>query len=58
MREPRAEIDLSNDQGLTTLPAAPEGGGDWVVIDNFRVGRNLVKTPPVASASPAAEKTP
>lgn len=57
MREPRAEIDISDDKGGVSLPAAPEGGGDWVVIDNFRVGKDLVKTPPAASP-PAGQATP
>ncbi len=52
MREPRAEIDISDNAGLVELPAAPEGGGDWVVIDNFRVGKDLVKTPPASSSPP------
>ncbi len=60
MREPRAEIDIADHPGLVELPVAPDGG-DWVVIDNFRVGTYFVKTTPApepsASAS-AAETTP
>ncbi len=56
MREPRAEIDISEHPGEVELPTTPDGG-DWVVIDNFRVGKDLVKNPPRPSASPAAEIT-
>ena len=45
MREPRAEIDIADNPGLVELPTAPDGG-DWVVIDNYRVGKELFKTPP------------
>ena len=47
MREPRAEIDIADNPGLVELPVAPDGG-DWVVIDNFRVGKDLLKPTPVA----------
>ncbi len=46
MREPRAEIDLTDPSSTVALPADPEGGGDWVVIDNMRVGKDLVKAAP------------
>ena len=49
MREPRAEIDLGDNPGAVELPTAPPEGGDWVVIDNFRVGKDFVKAPPAAS---------
>lgn len=57
MREPRAEIDISDDSGIVALPTAPDDGGDWVVIDNFRLGKDLVKAPPASSPTPP-EKTP
>ena len=56
MREPRAEIDLTDPNGVVALPTAPENGGDWVVIDNFRVGKDRVKVAPTGSAIPADEK--
>ena len=55
MREPRAEIDIADNPGLVELPTAPDGG-DWVVIDNFRIGRDLIKAP--SAPSPAAKTTP
>lgn len=57
MREPRAEIDLTDPSGTVALPTPPENGGDWVVIDNFRVGKDLVKAPSAAS-SPSQARTP
>ena len=33
----------ANNPGVVALPTAPEDGGDWVVIDNFRVGIDLLK---------------
>ena len=54
MREPRAEIDLADPSGAVALPTPPENGGDWVVMDNFRVGKELVRAAPTASPSPAA----
>ncbi len=49
MREPRAEIDLGDNPGVVALPTAPDEGGDWVVIDNFRVGIDLIKPPSASS---------
>ena len=56
MSEPRAEIDLTDPNSTVALPTPPEGGGDWVVIDNIRVGKDLVKAAPAASSPP--NKTP
>ena len=55
MREPRAEIDLTDPNGVVALPTAPEGGGDWVVIDNYRAGKDLVRTAPTASPKTDSE---
>ena len=44
--QPRAEIDLSG-EGEITLPVFKEG--DWVALDNFRVGKDIA----VLQASPA-----
>ncbi len=52
MREPRAEIDLTDPSSTVALPADPEGGGDWVVIDNIRVGKDLIEVAPAAPSSP------
>ena len=53
MREPRAEIDLTDPSGVVALPTAPEGSSDWVVIDNYRVGKELVRAAPASSPKPA-----
>ena len=44
LHEPRAEIDLTGKDGDIALPST--AGGDWVALDNYRVGKGLLKTEP------------
>ena len=43
--EPRAEIDLSatDAQGSASITLPDTSKGDWVALDNFRLGNDLVK---------------
>lgn len=46
LHEPRAVIDLSGgDDSQILLPATTEGA--WVALDNYRIGNDFFKTPPV-----------
>ena len=45
LHEPRAEISLEGDQSQIILPDTSKG--EWVALDNYRVGNDLIKTPPV-----------
>ena len=47
LREPRAEVSIG--EGGSTVLNLPGGEGEWTCIDNFRVGKDLVKTPPTSS---------
>ena len=49
--EPLREVNIQGDNATAIFP--PTAPGDWVVLDNYRVGQDLVKAPPVA-ATPAA----
>ncbi len=44
LHEPRAEIDLSGKDGEIVLPDT--SAGEWVALDNYRVGKGLLKTEP------------
>ena len=44
LHEPRAVINLDGDSSEVLLP---KSGGDWVALDNYRVGNALLKTEPV-----------
>ena len=44
MHEPRAEISLDGDQSQIILPDTSKG--EWVALDNYRIGNDLIKTPP------------
>ena len=56
LHEPRAEVELGADDAEVTLPST--GSGEWVALDNYRVGKGLLKAeptfPPVRVKSPAA----
>ncbi len=49
-QEPRAEITFSDDNADLTLPAT--GPGEWVALDNYRLGFGLVGQP----SSPTSAK--
>ena len=44
LHEPRAEIELGASDAEVTLPTT--GSGEWVALDNYRVGKGLLKTEP------------
>ena len=44
LHEPRAEINLGGNDAEITLPDTSSGG--WVALDNYRVGKGLIKTEP------------
>ena len=53
--QPLREVDIQGDTASAVFAAnAP---GQWVVLDNYRVGQDLVKNPPVAS-EPTPTATP
>lgn len=39
-QEPRGEVSLGDDSATLTLPTT--GPGEWVALDNFRLGKDLV----------------
>lgn len=43
LHEPRAEVNLAGDAIDMTLPKSPPG--EWVALDNYRVGKDLVAQP-------------
>ena len=56
LHEPRAEINLAGDDAEVTLPDT--SAGDWVALDNYRVGKGLLRAEPKfrepVAPSPAA----
>ena len=44
LAEPRAEITLGKDDAEVTLPDT--SSGEWVALDNYRVGKELLKAEP------------
>ncbi len=51
MYEPRVEVSIKDGTADALFPRTK--AGEWVVLDNYRVGQDLVRNPPVA-ATPAA----
>ena len=52
-QEPRGEISLSEDSATLALPNS--GPGEWVALDNFRLGKDLV-APSRSGAEPIGGK--
>ena len=52
-QEPRGEISLSDDSATLALPTT--GPGEWVALDNFRLGKDLVA--PAGGNKPAVSLT-
>ena len=46
LHEPRAVIDLEGDQSEIFLPDPSKG--EWMSIDDYRVGNDFIKSPPAS----------
>ena len=51
--EPLREVSLKDGTADAVFPATAQG--EWVVLDNYRVGEDLVKAPPTAATPAAAQ---
>ena len=48
--QPLREVNIQGDTANAIFP--PTAPGEWVVLDHYRVGQDLVKAPPVSATSP------